>query len=55
MVLSLRPLASSRAQESRRVASSYSSTPPGYQTPEDGVGVNSAPHSVNPDGTMGLY
>jgi hypothetical protein len=26
-----------------------------FETPEDGVGVNAAPHSDNPDGTVGLH
>jgi hypothetical protein len=55
MVLSLKPLASSRAQGPRRLATPHSSAMRVIETPEDGVGAYVAPHSDNPDGTVWLY
>jgi hypothetical protein len=55
MVPSLRLLASSRAQESCRLAYPHSSAPQVIATPEDGVGAYATPYSDNPDATMGLH
>jgi hypothetical protein len=54
-VPSIRPLATSRAQNLRLLASPRSSASPGYRNIEDRVDARVAPHSDNPDGTVGLH